>query len=115
MIGLSYLTIIIIFMIYYFLILIVERKIIHEPKDIIESFLAVVLTFAGISLIYFSFTGKPFLTESINEYYIYTFVMGFIAILWAVPFLLMEFSFFKKFLNKHKVKINEDVIKKRRM
>ena len=98
MASLSFLVIISIFLIYYLLILIFERKFISEPSDILEKFLAVVLIYAGISLIYFSITGEPLLTESAGEYAVYIFIMGFIAVLWAIPNLLSEFWFFKKFL-----------------
>jgi len=100
MASLGYLIIIIIFIVYYFAVILFEKKIIHEPKDIIEKFLAVALAYAGISLIYFSLTGQPFLTDTITEYYIYIFIIGFIAVLWAIPNLLSEFRFFRKFLHK---------------
>jgi len=102
MAGLTYLVIICSFVIYYFALLISERKIMSEPKEIIEKFLAISLMYAGISLIYFSLTGKPFLTDNINEYYIYIFIIGFIAVLWAVPNLLSEFRFFKNFERRAK-------------
>lgn len=102
--GLGYFLIIFVFLIYYFAILFFERRIINQPSEILEKFLAIALTYAGISLIYFSFTGKPFLTDSVDEYYLYTFLIGFIAILWAVPNLLSEFGFFKKFMNKSEKK-----------
>jgi multisubunit Na+/H+ antiporter MnhB subunit len=100
MAEITYLVIIAVFILYYLVVLIGEKRFIHEPRDIIEKFLAVVLLYAGISLIYFSITGKPFLTESISEYYIYTFIIGFIAVLWAIPNLLSEFNFFKRFSKK---------------
>ena len=81
-----------------------------EPREIIEKFLAIVLTYAGFSLIYFSFTGKPFLTDSVTEYYIYIFIIGFIAVLWAIPNLLSEFKFYQGFLKQSKKK----VVKKKR-
>ena len=74
-----------------------ERKFISEPREVIEKFLAVTLLYAGISLIYFSVTGNPFLTEDVSEYYIYIFIIGFIAVLWAIPILLMEFNLFRRF------------------
>jgi len=98
--GIGYFLVIFVFLIYYFLVLFFERKMINQPSEILEKFLAIALTYAGISLIYFSFTGKPFLTNSVDEYYVYVFLMGFIAILWAIPNLLSEFEFFQKFLNK---------------
>ncbi len=102
MAGVTYLMIIGLFVFYYVLLMIVEKKFISEPKEIIEKFLAVALLYAGISLIYFSLTGKPFLTEDVSEYYVYIFIIGFIAVLWAVPNLLREFGVFKKFSRKVK-------------
>lgn len=104
MISLSYLTIVGVFLLYYLLVLIFERKMIHDPKEIIGKFLSVLLLYAGISIIYFSFTGKPFLGDSENNYDLYIFIIGFVAILWTVPDLLSEFKFFRKFINKKKGK-----------
>jgi len=75
---------------------------IHEPTAIVEKFLAVMLAYAGISLIYFSLTGKPFLTDDVSEYYVYIFIIGFIAIVWATPNLISEFSVVKKISRKKK-------------
>lgn len=100
--NLGYLLIIAIFVIYYLAVLVIEKKLIYDPKDIIRKFLSVVLVYAGFSLIYFSLTGKPLFTENPNEYYIYIFIIGFIALLWAVPTLLLEFRFFKKFIKNKK-------------
>ncbi|MBU1103005.1 MAG: hypothetical protein KJ600_00410 [Nanoarchaeota archaeon] len=102
MASLSYIIVISSFLLYYFLVLLSEKRIISEPKEIIEKFLAIALLYAGVSLIYFSITGKPFLTDDVAEYYIYIFIIGFIAVLWAIPNLLSEFKFFKKFANKKK-------------
>lgn len=102
MAGVSYLIIIGIFVLYYLAILIWERRFIEEPREIIDKFLAVVLGYAGVSLIYFSLTGQPLLSDSIEEYYIYTFIIGFIAILWALPTLLKEFRFFRNFTEEGK-------------
>ena len=104
MIEVSYLIIIGIFLIYYFLVLISEKKIIKEPSEIIDKFLSVILMYAGVSLIYFSITGQPFLTDSPETYNIYIFVIGFIALLWTIPNLLENFKFFQKFMNKRKRK-----------
>ena len=71
----------------------------HDPKEIISKFLSVILFYAGISIIYFSLTGKPFFTESTETYNLYIFIIGFVAILWTIPELLSEFKFFKKFMN----------------
>lgn len=100
--AINYLIIILAFVLYYVLILIFEKRIIQEPRDIIERFLAITLLYAGISLIYFSITGEPFLTDNVSEYYVYIFIIGFIAVLWAIPNLLSEFRFFKKFVKKGK-------------
>jgi hypothetical protein len=100
MVNLSYLAIIILFAVYYFIVLIFERRLISEPRDIIEKFLAITLGYAGISLIYFSLTGNPLFTDSIDEYSIYIFIIGFIAVLWSVPNLLGEFLFFKRFIKR---------------
>ena len=76
-----------------------EKKMLHDPKDIISKFLSVILLYAGISIIYFSLTGVPLLGESEDNYDLYIFIIGFVAILWTVPDLLSEFKFFKKFIN----------------
>ena len=101
MISPTYLIIVGIFLLYYLLVLIIERKMISEPKEIISKFLAVILLYAGISIIYFSFTGKPFLSESTENYNLYIFIIGFVSILWTIPDLLSEFNFFNKFMNVH--------------
>lgn len=100
MVGLGFTIIIVAFLIYYFSVLIVEKKIIQDPKHILDKFLSTVLLYAGISLIYFSITGQPLLGESTEVYNVYIFVIGFISILWTVPNLLKEFTFFTNFLNK---------------
>ena len=61
---LGFLIIIAVFLIYYFAVLFSEKKIIMEPKNIIDKFLSVILLYAGISLIYFSITGRPFLNDT---------------------------------------------------
>jgi len=98
----GYLIIIVVFLIYYFSILFIERKIIQDPGEILEKFLSVILLYAGISILYFALTGKPFLQDTTESYRVYIFIIGFIAILWTIPNLLEEFSFFNKFLNKKK-------------
>jgi len=55
--------------------------------------------YAGISLIYYSITGRPFLNDSPEAYNIYIFIIGFIALLWTVPNLLEKFTFFQNFIN----------------
>ena len=102
MANLAYLIIVSVFILYYLLILLFEKKLLSDPKNIIEKFLAVLLTYVGVSLIYFSFTGKPFIGDDINSYYVYIFVIGFISVIWAIPNLLSEFRLFKKFIKKKK-------------
>lgn len=104
MIDTGYLIIIGVFVLYYLIVLLVERKIIKEPSEIIDKFLSVILMYAGISLIYFSITGKPFLNDSAETYNIYIFIIGFIALLWTIPNLLEKFEFFQRFLNGKKKK-----------
>ena len=102
MAALSYMIVVVLFVVYYLAVVISERKVMDEPREIIEKFLAFALLYAGVALIYFSFTGKPFLTDTIEEYYIYIFLIGFIALLWAIPNLLSEFKFFRNFVGKKK-------------
>jgi predicted tellurium resistance membrane protein TerC len=109
----SYLIIIALFLIYYLAIAYFEKKFISDPREVIEKFLAVVLGYAGISLIYFSLTGEPLFTDSISEYFIYIFIIGFIAVLWAVPTLLMEFKFFQKFSRMRDKKGKKKVARKK--
>ena len=102
MISPGYLIIVGLFLFYYLLVLVFERKMIHEPKDIIAKFLAVILFYAGVSIIYYSFTGKPLLGDSDESYNLYIFIIGFVAILWTIPDLLSEFKFFRKFMKGKK-------------
>ena len=102
MISTSYLIIVGLFLLYYLLVLVIEKKMIHEPKSIIARFLSVILFYAGISIIYFSFTGKAFLDDSTENYNLYVFIIGFIALLWTIPDLLSEFRFFRKFMKKRR-------------
>ena len=102
MISLEYIVIVSAFIIYYLIVLLVEKRFIREPSEIITKFLAVLLLFAGVSLIYYSFTGKPFLTDSDQNYSLYIFIIGFIAIIWTIPELLSEFKIFKKYTKKDK-------------
>lgn len=107
MVDIGFIIIIALFVTYYFAVLIKERKIIDDPKDILDKFLSMTLFYAGISLIYFSVTGNPFLGDSPETYNVYIFIIGFIAVLWTIPNLLSEFSFFRKFLNKNKIKVKK--------
>lgn len=100
-------AIIAVFLGYYIAVLLFEKKMIYEPKDIIEKFLAVTLLYAGISIIYYSVTGRPFFGDTIESYKIYVFIIGFIAILWAVPVLLSEFEIFNNFINHKKIKVRK--------
>ena len=102
MISPEYLIIISVFIIYYLAILIIERKVIKDPQEIISKFLSVILLYAGISLIYFSLTGNPLLNATPETYNIYIFIIGFVAMLWTIPELLEEFQWFKKLAKKKK-------------
>jgi hypothetical protein len=97
MIDPSFTTIITVFIIYYLVVLFLEKKIIQNPNEILDKFLSVVLLVAGVSLIYFALTGNPLFGESPETYNVYIFIIGFIAILWTIPNLLEEFHFFKRF------------------
>ena len=98
----SFLVIISVFLIYYILVLFSERKVIQDPKEILDKFLSTVLLYGGVSIIYFSVTGKPFLGDSLQTYNVYIFLIGFIAVLWTVPNLLSEFGFFRRFTSGKK-------------
>jgi len=102
----GYLFVVVMFVIYYLLILIIEKRIVNDPKIIISRFLSMILFYAGISIIYFASTGEPFLGDSPDNYNLYIFIIGFIAILWTLPDLLSEFSFIRQFLVK--LEINEE-------
>lgn len=99
MISPGYLIIVGLFLVYYLMVLLFEKRMIHDPKEIIGKFLSVILFYAGISIIGFSFTGEPFLGDSIENYNVYIFIIGFIAVLWTIPELLSEFRFFRRFMN----------------
>ena len=101
-IDIGFIVIIVAFLLYYFSLIFVERKLVHEPKEIISKFFSVTLLFAGISLIYYSITGQPFLNDNEGSYKVYIFIIGFVAILWTVPHLLSEFKFFRKFFKLRK-------------
>jgi hypothetical protein len=94
--NLEIIVIIGIYLFYYIMIFLDQKRIITEPKEIIMKFLAVVFLYAGISLIYFSVIGKPLFTDNPESYNVYIFIIGFIAVLWTVPFLLNDFKFFRK-------------------
>jgi len=112
MVDFAFIVIIVTFIIYYLAVLILERRIIQDPKDILDKFLSTLLLYAGVSLIYFSVTGKSLLGESTETYNVYIFVIGFISILWTVPNLLKEFTFFNNFLkNKPGKKNSRRVLK----
>jgi len=100
----SYIVVVGAFVLYYLLVLFLEKKMINEPKDIIAKFLSVVLLYAGISIIYYALSGQPFLNESEETYKLYIFIIGFIAIIWTIPDLLSEFNFFRRFIRKSKKK-----------
>jgi len=98
--DLGFLIIIGVFLVYYLLVLVSEKRIISEAGDIIDKFLSILLLYAAISIIYYSLTGQPFLSDNEDTYAVYIFIIGFVALLWAVPNLLKEFRFFNKFLKK---------------
>ena len=104
MIDQGYLLIVAIFLLYYFLVLIKEKVLMEDPREIIDKFLSILLLYAGISIVYFSLTGKNFLSNTEESYSVYLFIIGFIAILWTVPNLLKEFAFFRRFLNNGRKK-----------
>ena len=95
MVNTNFIVVVLVFLVYYFLILFIEKRLLKEPQVIIEKFLSLLLLYAGISIIYFSITGKPFIGDTLESYMVYIFLIGFIALLWSVPTLLEEFSFFR--------------------
>ena len=102
--DLNFLLVAMFFALYVLIVLILERKIIFEPRELLEKFLAFMLLYAGISIIYFSITGEPFLTETESSYRTYLFLIGFIAMMWSIPNILSEFTFFKQFMEDKKIK-----------
>ena len=105
MIDIGFIIIIAAFIIYYLSVTFSERKLIHEPKEIITKFFSVTLLYAGISIIYYSITKQPLFGESEGSYSVYLFIIGFVAIFWTIPQLLSEFKFFRKFFKlKKKIK-----------
>ncbi|MFH1066083.1 MAG: hypothetical protein V1734_06255 [Nanoarchaeota archaeon] len=96
----SILIIIILFLLYYIAILIEQRKLLTEPKDIITKFLVVLLFYAGFSLIYYSVVGRPLLTDNPQTYNAYIFIIGFIAIIWTLPIILKDFKFYHRLFVK---------------
>lgn len=99
---LSFLIIAGLFILYILVILYVEKRIIYHPEDLLEKFLAFMLLYAGISIMYYATTGRPFLNESETSYTTYLFLIGFIAMMWSIPNILSEFKFFKKYMFKKK-------------
>jgi len=96
----GFLIIIGVFVIYYLIVLISEKRMISEAGQIIDKFLSILLLYAAVSIIYYSLTGRPFLTDNEDTYAVYIFIIGFVALLWAIPNLLKEFRFFNDFLKK---------------
>jgi len=90
------------FVLYYLLLVIFPRKLLSDPIQIIEKLFSVALIYAGVSLVYFALTGKPFLTDSVENYQFYIFLIGIIAVFWSIPDLLQEFEFYKKYFKKKK-------------
>ena len=98
--DLGFIIIAFVFVAYILIVLLVEKKIIFEPREILEKFLAFSLLYVGFSIIFFALTGRPFLNESDDSYRLYLFLIGFISMLWAIPNILSEFTFFHKFMEK---------------
>ncbi len=96
MVEFGYTVIIVLFVVYYVLVYFSEKKAITDAKELIAKFFDVLLFYAGISIIYFAITGKPFYGDSIETYRLYIFIVGFIALVWTLPSLLKEFKFFRK-------------------
>ena len=96
----SIIVIICIFLVFYITTFIDQKTLITDPKEILVKFLAVVFLYAGISLIYFSITGSPLFTTNTEVYNVYIFIIGFIALLWTIPFLIKDYSFYKKWFKK---------------
>lgn len=100
MVDFGYIIIVASFLIYYFVVLVVEHKVISEPREIFEKFLSFGLLYAGISILYYAVTGTPFLNDTERSYTLYLFIIGFMAILWTVPNILSEFKFYRRFLKR---------------
>jgi len=97
MVSTGIITIIAVFLVYYFAVLYFEKTLIQDPKIIIEKFLSVLLLYVGVSTVYFALTGRPFLDDTPQTYSVYIFIIGFIALVWSTVNLLNVFTFFKKF------------------
>ena len=95
----GYVYIVVIFIAYYLAIYFIEKRTMTDAKEIIEKFFDVLLFYAGISIIYFSLTGKPFFGDSLQTYRLYIFIVGFISIIWSVPKLLREFKYLRRKLD----------------
>jgi len=102
MIGMSYVILILVFIAYYLLVLFIEKRFIQDPKDIIEKVFSIALLYAGIVIVYFTFTGKPLFDDSASDYDFYILLIGMIAIFWTLPSLLEEFSALRGFFSKTK-------------
>ena len=87
-----------IFLVYYLLVLIINKRMITNPSEIVSKFFMSVLLYVGISLVYFAFTGKPLLESDFKTLQIYIFISGFVAILIAFPNMLKDFDLFKKLI-----------------
>lgn len=101
--NIGYMVIIGIFLVYYFVLLWHEGKFLVSPVEIMDKFLSIVLLYAGVSIIFFSLTGQGFLGDTEETYTIYIFIIGFIAMMWAIPNLLREFKFFDKIMKKNHI------------
>ncbi len=111
---LNFVIIALLFALYIFVVMQVERRVIYEPAELLEKFLAFMLLYAGISLVYFALTGRPFPNESESTYKIYIFLIGFIAMMWSIPNILGEFKFFRKYMKDKNIKSSTKKSKKKK-
>jgi len=109
--------IVVIFLVHYFLVLILNKRLITNPNEIISKLFMSVLLYVGASFIYFAFTGRSLTGEEIVSMQVYIFAIGFISILIAATNLLKDFSPFKKIIftrrRSDKSKYHEKISKKR--
>ena len=98
--SIAYMIILAVFLIYYFLLLIFEKKILGDVKEIVLALLSIIIVYAGVALIYFSLTGKAFFGGDTADYSVYTLIIGFVSALWAIVHLLSRFKVFRKFVKK---------------
>ncbi|MAG78991.1 hypothetical protein CMI40_01295 [Candidatus Pacearchaeota archaeon] len=85
-----------IFLVYYFLVFAINKRMITNHSEVIGKFFMIVLLYVGIMLIYFSFVGRPISPDEFKILSIYIFITGFMSIMISLPNLLKDFGFFKK-------------------